>query len=143
MKLKLTEKQRRFADEYIRLGEVTKAAVNAGYSAKTAYAAGSSTLKKPAVKAYLDKRFGELKKKEIAEQDEILQFLTAVMRGEASGTALVGKGMGEQEVKQVPPALNEKVKAAEQLGKRYGMWTDKQDINLIVPEIYDDVPTED
>ncbi len=53
---KMTEKQRRFADEYIRLGEITQAAINAGYSTKTAYVIGKENLDKPIIKSYIDKR---------------------------------------------------------------------------------------
>ncbi len=140
---KLTEKQRRFADEYIRLGEATQAAINAGYSTKTARSIGHENLTKPDIKAYIDNRLNELKKESIAEQDEILQFLTKVLRGEARGTELVGLGMGEQSVDQVPPTIAEKTKAAELLGKRYTMWTEKQQVENITPVFVEDVPLDD
>lgn len=128
--MKLTEKQRRFADEYIRLGNASEAARNAGYSQKTAFRIGQENMQKPAIKAYIDKRLDELKKESIAEQDEILQFLTKVLRGQAKGTELVGLGMGEQAVEQVPPTVAERTKAAELLGKRFAMWTDKHDVDV-------------
>ncbi|MFC7364527.1 MULTISPECIES: terminase small subunit [Bhargavaea] len=141
--MKLTEKQRRFADEYIRLGNATEAALNAGYSKKTARAIGSENLTKPDIKAYIDKRLDELKKESIAEQDEILQFLTKVLRGQAKGTELVGLGMGEQAVEQVPPTVSERTRAAELLGKRYMMWADKQQVEVVVPTFIEDVPQDD
>lgn len=127
--VKLTIKQQRFCDEYIRLGEITQAAINAGYSTKTAYNIGKENLDKPSIKAYIDKRLEKLKKSSIAEQDEILQLLTSIARGQASGTGLVGVGGGAQSVEQIPPTLAERTKAAELLGKRYAMWTDKQIID--------------
>lgn len=130
--MKLTVKQQRFADEYIRLGEITKAAINAGYSTKTAYAIGQENLKKPAIKAYIDKRMEELKKQSIAEQDEVLQYLTAVMRGEVTDQELipVGIGQGAMEVEKLEKRsdTNARTKAAELLGKRYRLFTDKQEI---------------
>ncbi|SDB96615.1 terminase small subunit [Shouchella lonarensis] len=141
--MKLTEKQRRFADEYIKLGEITTAAVKAGYKPKSAYSAGSENMQKPHIKAYIDERLDKLKKQEIAEQDEILQYLTAVMRGESSGTALVGTGRGKQSVDQVPPTVTERTAAAVSLGKRYGMWKDKKQIEMTLPVFVDDVPKED
>lgn len=141
--MKLTEKQRRFADEYIRLGNATEAALNAGYSKKTARAIGSENLTKPDIKAYIDKRLDELKKESIAEQDEILQFLTKVLRGQTKGTELVGLGMGEQAVEQVPPTVSERTRAAELLGKRYMMWADKQQVEVVVPTFIEDVPQDD
>lgn len=131
---KLTEKQRRFADEYIRLGEITQAAVNAGYSTKTARVTGQENMKKPAIKSYIDKRLEELKKESIAEQDEVLQYLTSVMRGQVQDEVVLVVGDGdfggsiEKEDKRSDTVA--RTKAAELLGKRYGMWTEKQEVDV-------------
>lgn len=131
--MELNERQRRFADEYIRLGEITQAAVNAGYSIKSARTSGQTNMQNPAVKSYIDARLNELKKDSIAEQDEVLQFLTGVLRGKERGVGLVGTGGGAQSVEKLEPTLMERTKAAELLGKRYALWTDKQQIEGIVP----------
>ncbi len=126
---KLTLKQQRFADEYIRLGEVTRAAINAGYSTKTAYSIGQENLNKPAIKAYIDERLELLKKQSIAQQDEVLQYLTSVMRGEVTDQELIpiGIGKGEMEVERLERRsdTNARTKVAELLGKRYRLFTDK------------------
>ncbi|WP_373894451.1 terminase small subunit [Virgibacillus sp. CBA3643] len=127
---KMTEKQRRFADEYIRLGEITQAAINAGYSTKTARVTGQENMSKPAVKSYIDKRLEELKKQSIAEQDEVLQYLTAVMRGEHTEQTLRGVGEGAQTIDDIDVDAAKRIKAAELLGKRYGIWTDKQELDV-------------
>ena len=138
---KMTEKQRRFADEYIRLGEITQAAINAGYSTKTAYVIGKENLDKPIIKSYIDKRLDELKKESIAEQDEIMQFLTSIVRGEKTEQTLRGVGEGAQEIDDIEVSAKDRIKAAELLGKRYAMWTEKQQhegemqVNII-----DDIP---
>lgn len=141
--MKLTVKQQKFADEYIRLGEVTKAAINAGYSTKSAYAVGSENLKKPNIKSYIDKRLEELKKESIAEQDEILQYLTSVMRGEMSEQTLVGQGEGYQEIDNIDVGAKDRIKAAELLGKRYRMWTEKIEAEVTTPTFVNDVPEDD
>lgn len=41
--MKLTEKQKKFADYYIELGNATQAAIKAGYSKKTANRIGLKT----------------------------------------------------------------------------------------------------
>lgn len=130
---KMTEKQRRFADEYIRLGSITQAAVNAGYSTKSAYAVGKETLEKPIVKSYITKRLDDLKKESIAEQDEVLQYLTSVMRGEQTEQTLRGAGDGLQVIDDIAVDAAKRIKAAELLGKRYAIWTDKQQIEGNVP----------
>ena len=139
----LNERQRRFADEYIRLGNATQAARNAGYSENYALYRNDELLKNVKVKTYIDERLEKLKKKSIAEQDEILQFLTSVVRGEATGRLKVGVGGGAEEVIDEKPSMPERIKAAEQLGKRYGMWTDKVEqtntnLNINVGEWDDD-----
>jgi phage terminase small subunit len=140
---KLTEKQRRFADEYIRLGEITKAAVNAGYSSKTARSIGQENLTKPAIKTYIDKRLEELRKESIAEQDEILQFLTSIVRGEKTEETLRGVGEGAQTIDDIDVSAKDRIKAAELLGKRYAMWTEKQQVENITPVFTEDVPEDD
>ncbi len=141
--MKLTVKQQRFADYYIETGNATESAVRAGYSKKTARVIGQENLTKPAIKNYIDERMSELADKRVAKQEEILETLTKILRGEEDGTALVGVGMGEQEVRQVKPTLAEKIKAAELLGKRYTLWTDKQQVESITPVFIEDVPEDD
>lgn len=125
----MTAKQRMFADYYIELGNATEAAIKAGYSPKSARSQASTNLQKPAVKAYVEGIMAGKDKERIASQDEILMLLTAIARGKERGTALVGAGMGEQVVRQVPPTLSERTRAAELLGRRYGMFKDKQEIS--------------
>lgn len=131
--VKLTVKQQRFADEYIRLGEITQAAINAGYSIKSARTAGQANMRKHAIKDYIDDRLQELKKESIAEQDEVLQYLTAVMRGKVKDEALLVVGDGDfgstVERHEKRSDTMGRTKAAELLGKRYAMWTDRQQID--------------
>ncbi len=140
---KLTEKQRRFADEYIRKGNASEAARLAGYSEKTAYRIGQENMQKPAIKSYIEQRLEELKKESIADQDEILQFLTSVLRGQQSEKIPLGLGMGEQKLARKELDGKDRLKAAELLGKRYAMWTDKNQIENVTPEFIEDVPEDD
>src|SRR5699024_6836823 len=107
----MNERQRRFADEYIRLGNATQAYFNAYEHVKkeeTAAANGSRLLTNVKVKAYIDKRLDELKKQSIAEQDEILQFLTSVIRGEATGKEKLGLGQGAEKIVDSKRKLQER-----------------------------------
>ena len=130
--MKLTLKQQRFADEYIISGNATKAAIEAGYSKKTATKIGAENLTKPDIKAYIDERLAELEDAKIAKQEEVLKYLTAVMRGETLSEVVVieGEGEGVSKAKRIDKAPDEKerLKAAELLGKRYGAFTDKVDV---------------
>jgi phage terminase small subunit len=99
----------------------------------------------PQIKKYIDQRLEQLKKESIAEQDEILQYLTSIVRGKQTEQTLVGEGMGEQSIKDIEVSAKDRIKAAELLGKRYGMWVDKQELsgNIGVVKIIDDIPEAD
>lgn len=82
--MKLTPKQKKFADEYIKSGNITQSAISAGYSKKTARVIGQENLLKPAIKEYIAERIAEIDKANIADQKEILEFMTRVMRRQES-----------------------------------------------------------
>ena len=125
----LTLKQQRFADEYIISGNATQAATLAGYSKKTARSIGQENLTKPDIKKYIDERLEELESSKIAKQDEVLRYLTSIMRGEQQEKTLVGEGMGEQRIADIDVSAKDRIKAAELIGKRYSMWTEKVDVS--------------
>lgn len=143
---KMTIKQKMFADEYIISGNVTESAIKAGYSKKTACVIGSENLNKPNIKAYIDERLKELEDKKIAKQEEVLQYLTSVLRGESKSAQLVvegtGNGCSEAKIVEKAPEEKDRLKAAELLGKRYGLYTDRveQDVdqNLTISIDYGD-----
>lgn len=130
---KLTLKQKRFADEYIISGNATQSAIKAGYSKKTAGVIAVENLEKPNIKTYIDERLKELDDKAIAKQEEVLQYLTAVMRGQSKSAVVVieglGEGLSEARLINKTPDEKDRIKAAELLGKRYGAFTEKVDIS--------------
>lgn len=127
--MKLTAKQKIFCDEYIISLNATQAAIKAGYSKKTARKIAAENLTKPVIQSYISERMEQKESSLIATQDEVLQYLTSVLRGESqtTDTLLVGIGDGYQEVQEVEkkPSEKDRLKAAELLGKRYGLYTDK------------------
>ena len=126
--MKLSLKQQKFADEYIKSGNVSQAAIIAGYSKAYSRTHAYKLLEKASVKVYVSKRLEELKKESIAQQDEMLQYLTSVMRGETTEQTLCGTGEGTQKLITIEVSAKDRIKAAELLGKRHVMWTDKQEI---------------
>ena len=78
----MTEKQKRFCDEYLIDCNATQAAIRAGYSPKTANEQGAKLLAKVSIKAYIDDQLEQLHNKNIADSQEVLEYLTSVMRGE-------------------------------------------------------------
>lgn len=121
MKEKLTPKQKAFCDYYLETGNQTEAAIKAGYSKKSARVIGQENMLKPAIKEYLEKRVAEIDAKRIADANEVLEYLTRVMRGE------------EKEQFGLDISIQDRTKAAELLGKRYRLFTDKVQVDGIVP----------
>lgn len=135
---KLTLKQKKFADEYIISGNATESYKRVYSNVKedsTASAGASRMLRNVKVKSYIEERLAELNSQKIADQEEILQYLTAVMRGEYREQTLVGMGQGFQEITYIDVGAKDRIKAAELLGKRYSMWTDKQELTQRTIEI--------
>lgn len=129
----LTVKQKAFADYYIESGNATEAAIKAGYSKNSARQIGADNLSKHDVKTYINERLGALQSKRVASQQEVLEYLTSVMRGEINEECVVvegdGDGVSSARVveKQVTP--KDRNKAAEMLAKRYGLMVEKQEIS--------------
>lgn len=131
---KLTAKQQRFVDEYLIDLNATQAAIRAGYSKKTARKIGQENLTKPDIKEYISKRMEEKESELIAEQNEVLKYLTSVMRGKSRSTEIVveGQGDGYSTARTIEKAPSEKdrLRAAELIGKRYGLYTDKVEADI-------------
>ena len=110
---KLTKKERIFADEYVKTTNGTQSAITAGYSEKTASVTASKMLRKPKVRQYIDAIMNERSKDTIATADEVLEYLTRVVRGE------------EKDAFGLDVSVADKTKAAELLGKRHMLFTEK------------------
>lgn len=141
---RLTEKQKRFAEEYLIDLNATQAATRAGYSPKTAYSIGEQNLRKLEVRAYIDARLAEIRSEKTADAQEVLEYLTAVMRGGETEETLRLAGDGVQEVTEIAVSAKERLKAAELIGRRFGMFTDKAQVSLAAPvQILDNIPEEE
>lgn len=127
---KLTLKQKRFADEYIISANATAAAIKAGYSKKTARSIGQENLTKPDIKAYIDERLEKLESEKIATQEEVLQYLTSIMRGDQQEKTLISVGEFGQKIVDIDVGAKDRIKAAELLGKRYRLFTDKVEMDV-------------
>lgn len=148
---KLTAKQQRFCDEYLIDLNATQAAIRAGYSKKTAYSIGNENLKKPEIKEYIEQRMAEKEAALIADQDEVMRYLTSVMRRELNesvvvtlqnktekwveveGTGKLKKQTTTEEtpaVVPIPARLSDANKAAELIGRRYGIFKDSMKLDV-------------
>lgn len=115
--MRLTQKQRLFADEYIKSGNATQAAIKAGYANEVS---GRENLRKPTVKAYIDAKMAEIESHKIADAEEAMQAITAIARGETTETqAQINPLTGEWEKTEVPADLKTRLTAWREILKRY------------------------
>ena len=131
----LTARQKKFCDEYLISGNATDAAIKAGYSPKTAKQTGSENLAKPDLRAYIDEQLEKLHSAKIADAEEVMKYLTSVMRGEHTEQVLKLVGDGIQTVTDIEVSAKERIKAAELIGKRYALFSDKMDLGGAVPVV--------
>jgi phage terminase small subunit len=115
--LKLTPKQKAFADAYIETGNQTEAARRAGYSEKCAKQVASENMTKPDVSAYIQSRMAELEAQRVASADEVMRFFSSVMRGE------VKDQFG------LDASLQDRLNAGKELMKRFAAVQDRMNSN--------------
>ena len=128
-KRRLTAKQRKFINEYVKTGNATQAAIAAGYAPKTAGAIANENLKKPYIVSEIEKRLRRIQDESIADATEILQYLTRVIRGEAESEEIVvegsGLGLSEARIMRKGPSEADKLKAAKMLARRFNLEVSK------------------
>lgn len=137
---KLTANQQKFCDEYLidcNAARAYKAAYPNIKSDETARAAGSRLLANVNVRKYIDEQLEKIHTEKTADAAEVMEYLTSVMRGESSSEVVVVEGIGEgcsrAKTMDKAPDERERLKAAELIGKRYGLFTDKVGIEGAVP----------
>lgn len=148
----MTDKQKRFCDEYLIDLNATRAykvAYPTVKKDKTAKAAASRLLTNANVKKYIDERLEELHSQKTADAQEVLEYLTSVLRGESEAEEIVvegcGDGVSEARTMRKRPSEKDRLKAAELLGKRFGLYTDKmeleaKDLDLHITVDYGEAP---
>lgn len=144
---KLTDKQKKFIDEYLVDLNATQAAIRAGYKEKAAYRTGAENLRKPQIQEEIQKRMEERQKRTEITQDMVLQELAAIAFARATDYVSVMDGMvqvkdtdqlsdsqiaaiaGIKETQNgIEVKLGSKEKTLELLGRHLGMWNDKLDV---------------
>lgn len=130
-------RQKIFADEYLIDLNAEAAAIRAGYSPKYARGNAHKLVANSCISEYIEKRMAEKEAALIADQDEVLKYITSVMRGESKAEVVVVEGCGDgySEARKITKAPDEKerLKAAEMLGKRYGLFKDKVEAEIVLP----------
>lgn len=132
----MTEKQKRFCDEYLidcNPARAYKAVYKNVKNDNVAKSAGNRLLTNVDVKNYIETELQKISDAKVADAKEVMEYLTSVLRGEAKSSEIVVEGTGEgcSEAREMlkEPSEKDKLKAAELLGKRYGMWRDKVEVS--------------
>ena len=123
----LNQRQIRFVQNYMKTNNITHSAIDAGYSPKTAHVQGCNLLKNTKVSAYINAINERIESDKIADIEEVMQYLTSVMRGE------------KKDQFDLDPALSERTKAASELAKRLDVKARNLNIECAV-NIIDDIP---
>lgn len=144
--MKLTEKQKAFCDYYIETLNATESYKKAGYKVKTDGAArvnASRLLTNANVRKYIEERMKQKESERIASQDEVLEFLTRVMRGQEIEEVVGFTESGPVKEKKAP-STRDRVKAAELLGKRYMLFSENVNIaGNVGVQIIDDIGSDE
>lgn len=150
----MTAKEKRFGDEFLLDMNYTQAAIRAGYSESTAknacywvnqeadakqVKAGRKSQYKPELAAYINEQLEQMHSKLTADAQEVLEYLTSVLRGESKSSVLARDEIGAERVIEKPPDEKERLKAAELLGKRYGLFKEAVDLEVKASEKLADV----
>ncbi|CAK8054128.1 terminase small subunit [Eupransor demetentiae] len=116
--MKLTVKQKAFADEYVKSGNAKQSAIKAGYSEKTAKSIGQENLTKPDLKKYIAEKMAKLDEERTMSAKEAIEFLTRVVRGEETETVVVATVSGYEKTKKEAD-LKTRIQATKEILKRY------------------------
>lgn len=142
---RMTNNQRRFADEYLKDCNATRA-YKAAYprikNDDVASTAGGRMLRNVEVKKYIDEQLEKMHNEKTADAQEVIEYLTSVLRGDSEGCEIVVEGTGDgcSEAREVAksPSEKDKLKAAELLGKRFGLFRDNLNVTGALPVVIED-----
>lgn len=127
--MKLNARQKAFCEYYVASGNATEAAIKAGYSKSYARDRIHTLMKSIGISRYIEKLMQKSQSERIATAEEVLNYLTSVMRGEGQEEIVANTG----DIVYTSPNIKDRIKAAELIGKRYALWTDKTKIEGTLP----------
>jgi len=143
----LTDKQIIFANEYLVDLNATRAYKKAYPNIKKDSVAASAAvrmLRNVNLKNYIDEQLKKIEDESIANATEVMKYLTAVMRNELTEEVVVVEGEGEgcssARIVKKDISAKDRNKAAELLGKRYRLFTEKIEVDGVQQvQIVDDI----
>ena len=126
----LNQRQIRFVQNYMKTNNITHSAIDAGYSPKTAHVQGCNLLKNTKVSAYINAINERLESDKIADIQEVMEYLTSVMRGE------------KKDQFDLDASLGDRTRAASELARRLDVRSKTVNVDCAVT-IIDDIPDEE
>lgn len=137
--MKLTPKQERFVEEYIKTGNATKAALAAGYSKRTAYSIGNENLKKPEILQAIERKQELQAKNGIATAEDVMKFFTQVMNDEITEKVVINQGTGigftKPLIVEKPVAMKQRIEAGKEILKRNALELELTEKKLIIEKL--------
>ncbi|MCT4410259.1 terminase small subunit [Leuconostoc falkenbergense] len=116
--MKLTPKQKKFADEYIKTGNAMQSAITAGYSKEYAKARSSKMSENVGIKSYIEKRMEQIASPNILTAEQILERLTGIVIGEITETVVVATPIGVEKTEKTAD-FKTQISAMRDIMKRY------------------------
>ena len=132
----MNERQKKFCEAFLTSGNATQSYIEAGYSPKGAGQSADKLLKNTEIQNYIQEQLRTLHNSKIASAEEVLEYFTKVMRGESQSEVIVYEtknGITKPIHMKKAPDEKERLRAGENLGKRYRLFTDRMDINVETP----------
>lgn len=116
----LNQRQKLFASEYIKLGNGTQAAINAGYSERTASSQSERLLRNVEIKSFIQGEVEKMHSENIMDAKEALSILSDIARGKRDEEVLMMNPVtGEVERVTKKADNNTVIKAIAEILKRY------------------------
>lgn len=133
----MTAKQKRFCEEFVKTGNATQSAINAGYSEKTANEQSSRLLTKVSIKSYIRSLQDEIKNENILDATKMQEVLTSIILQESEEEVIVvegcGDGMSEAVTKTKTASNADRIKAIQLLARMQGALDNTATVNVILP----------
>ncbi len=133
----MTAKQKRFCEEFVKTGNATQSAINAGYSEKTANEQGARLLTKVSIKSYIRSLQDEIKNENILDATKMQEVLTSIILQESEEEVIVvegcGDGMSEAVTKTKTASNADRIKAIQLLARMQGALDNTATVNVVLP----------
>ena len=146
----MTDKQRKFCDEYLIDANATRA-YKAAYphvkSEDAARACASRLLTNANIKSYIDEQLEKTSSDKIADAKEVMEYLTSVLRGESQSEIVIvegcGDGVSQAVTKYKKPSMKDVISAVDKLAKMQGLYNDNSMMLNVVPVFFGEDELED